>query len=139
MTEIDEIYNDLEKFTLKGMEETAKSMKEDLINFIREKIYGSYDPTIYRRTYDLLNSIQIEPVKKRRGVYSFKIYVSDTQHIMSDWGEEEKTLDEILDFFAEGEGFRRDSSIDTWGYAEEQWVNSTKIVEMVLKYIDENF
>lgn len=64
-------------------DEMLKREAEKLRTFIKKYInehYRNYQPTIYRRTYDLINSLKIEPVKTKGQSKSIKIYFDETAY-----------------------------------------------------------
>lgn len=43
-----------------GMELTAEKVKQILREYVENDVYNSYEPTEYKRTYELLDSISIK-------------------------------------------------------------------------------
>ena len=65
----------------KTMEQIIKEEAERLAKIIRKKIgemYLSYSPTVYERTMDLINSLQVDSVVTKNGELSIRVYFDDS-------------------------------------------------------------
>lgn len=70
----------INNMTTKGMlEEEAKKLKQLIQKYIKQ-YYRNYQPVVYRRTYDLLNSLKIEPVKIQGEIISIKLYFDESAY-----------------------------------------------------------
>lgn len=73
----------LEKMVKDGLEYCAWMAENMLKKLLKERLYDAYDPKMYDRTFELLNSIShSEIIKLNNGTYFIEIYY-DTDKIRS--------------------------------------------------------
>jgi len=105
---IGEMYAELEKQIKTDLMIEAQKIHLAIQDYIISDIYQTYSPKFYDRTGTLLNSIEVSPVKKNGDEYTIEIYVKDELHDIAFWETgEQRTLTEILEYFAEGHGYGR--------------------------------
>ena len=76
----------------KTMPQIIESEAERLSNIIRQKIneyYMSYDPKVYERTYDMINSLQVEKSIVNGNEISVRVYFDDSANHPSVFGQED--------------------------------------------------
>lgn len=139
----DVFYKELEKDIKKALRAISVQIKKDIEKYIEENIYKAYDPFTYKRTKDLFKSVEIKPVKQVDGEWYVEIYISEEQHPENKyWHEEEKSYDEIIEFFEDGEAdWRGNDKVKTISLAEKEWVGSQtgKAYREVLKYLKSKY
>ncbi len=64
----------VEKHAKFALEEVAKTVEEIIKEYILENLYNAYEPKAYTRTYNYINSLTIDKVKKEGNGYSVKLF-----------------------------------------------------------------
>lgn len=132
---IEAIYAELEKQVKTALMVEAQKIKLAIEDYIILDLYQSYTPQYYERTGTLLNSIEVSPVKKDGDEYAIEIYVKNELHDIPHWKTgKDRTLTEILQEFADGNGYARDGKeIDP---IQSVWENECKdVIENLLDYL----
>jgi len=73
-TSLDKMFDYIEKSVSKTLPQAGEIAKGLVQHIIWEKLYSSYMPTNYKRTYDFVSSIKIGNITKINGNYSVPIY-----------------------------------------------------------------
>lgn len=121
--DIDNLYMDLENDTKDYMNELADEIKNDLDILIEQNIYNSYTPSKYVRTEELKNSVIVKPSKKYNGEWTIEVYISNKKHSKNGF-KEEKRLDDIIEFFENGEASWRDyEEVPTFSIVKDVWLS----------------
>jgi hypothetical protein len=71
---LDALYKYLENDIVFSLGMVAEDIKKILRDYIEENVYKAYSPYEYDRTYELLNCLDISPIKKIGDIYSFSIF-----------------------------------------------------------------
>jgi len=130
---IEAFYANLEKQVIQSLEQEAIKIQQAIRLYILTNIYNSYTPSVYNRTQELLNSAIIKPVQNKGGEYYIEIYISDEMHSQSNWVGESRTLSEIAEAFANGEGYSRGGiEYDAIGNIQEEYVASGRAINEIL-------
>lgn len=81
-------YNDLFKYINRqiaiGLQKTSYEVEKIIKKYIMEKLYNSYQPFQYGRTYDFINSLKVDKVKFDGNEHHVKIYY-DTSRIIPNY------------------------------------------------------
>ena len=124
--DIDSLYRDLENDAKDYMNELAEDIKRDLDMLIEQNIYNAYEPSSYERTDELKNSVLVKPARKYNGEWNIEVYISNAKHSENGFYPEEKRLDEIIEFFEDGDASWRDNqNVETFSIAKDIWLSGS--------------
>lgn len=88
VNQINQLMKEIQKQT---MDAVSKQCGKDIFNamkqYMLENIYEAYEPAIYQRTEQLLNSLTVSPVISKGNIISIKVYIpneviTDEEHKM---------------------------------------------------------
>lgn len=139
---VEALYKEIEKEVVKALDKEAIKIKKAMEDYINNEIYGSYEPSVYHRMNEFLNSATIEPTQNVGGEWYVEIYIPDTVHSVSNipWEGGEKTLSGIADYFARGEGYGRDGKkYDVVKEVTQEYISDGKAFQEIVAYLRKNF
>ena len=138
--DIEDFYNDTDNKLQQSMYNLASEIVDGLENLIKEKIYGSYSPKVYERTYELYDAIKVEVVKKGICNYELSIKISNERHPDNPtWIGEEDTFEKILEKFADNGFYRRNGGIDVMQLTYLEWIEMGKALNIIKDYLSKWF
>lgn len=71
-----ELQKYLEKHVELNIAKIGEEVKGVLRKFILDDLYGSYTPTMYDRTNQFLEAVEVKPVKKTGNTFSVEIFIN---------------------------------------------------------------
>jgi hypothetical protein len=135
---IEEFYAQLQRDTLRELEEIAVKVQQDIRLYFLENIYN-YEPKVYERTDMLLNSCKVSPVQNKNSEFYIEIYIDhDTVHANPAWYDESEmgisvgdymTLDEVSEHFA------LEMGKDAVGTVNEEWESTGKFINEMMSFL----
>jgi len=146
---IDDFTRVFENEVKKSLEYTAREMQKRIRVLILEEIY-SIHPEKYQRTYKLLNSVEVVPIKKVGNEWIIEVRFKDEDHVNKSWYDAEGsgiqkgdsvTLSQIMEAIAEGEAKMGTygTEIDIMDLAQEEFLVQKKAFRMIYDYLKDNF
>lgn len=76
----DDLFNYLDDQVNNSLEELSKIFKKTLYDFVKEKFYDTYEPRLYKRTWEVLKSITISSKYRDEKGYAVDVFF-DTSKI----------------------------------------------------------
>lgn len=70
----DDLFNYLDKQLDNSLEDLAEIFKEVLYKFVKEKFYDVYTPVLYKRTWEVLNSITVSKKHKENNLTTVDVF-----------------------------------------------------------------
>lgn len=151
-------YNSIEEFYEKALVQEIKEALEKVaieiqqtirLNILTE-IYGSFTPEVYKRTYELLNSVWINPVVKDSNNFYIEIEIpNDVLHSNPrifpnpDIGVavgEHPSLAKVAEIFATGVAYGRGGkNIDVIKDTEDEYIETGKALKLVINELKKKF
>lgn len=139
-SDLDSLYKDIEDDVKYQLRIIAKQIKEDIKDYINDYIYKEYTPTVYQRTYELLNSCKVTPVRKIDGEWYVEIYIKESIHEKkTNWHDEERTFSDIIEMFEKGEAKWRNGEVKTFSLAEDEWVMMEKALSSMMAFLKNKY
>ena len=138
--DIDDMYIQLDRDVQNSVVAVANEIKNGLRELINDEIYGSYMPSVYIRSGELIEAIRIDVVQNGLCDWTLDVYISKDRHSgNSTWIGEQDTYDTIFDKFAEDGFYRRDRSIDVMSISKEEWEQTDKAFKIIKQYLSKWF
>ena len=78
---LDKYFKYIKKISKNILDEIAEETRQELYNTVNKKLYDSYTPMLYARTYELLNSISKTEVKESSNGEYYVVIFYDTDKI----------------------------------------------------------
>ena len=137
---IESLYRDLEKEVKTELRVIARKIKADIDKYIDDNIYNAYEPFIYERTKELGKSCKVTPVQNIGGEWYIEVYIKEEVHKNpSNWRGEQRTFDEIIEFFENGEATWRNGKVETISLAEKKWVTMGKALREIQNFLKSKY
>jgi len=74
ITTWDQLTRAIEKEVFYGLKIVGNDIKSIIADYVKKKVYSAYSPTMYDRTGDLLNSLDVSEVKKVGSGYEVTVF-----------------------------------------------------------------
>lgn len=79
--QLSKLVNDMNKQVSKALaDDVARNCYNIMKKWILEEVYNKYDPKVYVRNYELLNSLTVSPVISKNGIISVSIYIPNEKY-----------------------------------------------------------
>lgn len=70
----DKLFDYLDEAVDDSLEDLAELFRQTLYKFVNENFYGAYEPQLYQRTWDVLNSISVSKKYKEDGMLTVDVF-----------------------------------------------------------------
>lgn len=131
--DLDGIYKEIVKQVEVGMQEALNEGISMAKEYMRDYLYGTYQPHLYKRLYEnggLLDAIKSRVILNENNIIG-ELYIQEGNHPKSRLND--RSYRALFDFFAEGHGYARDGvEIDVINNLEELWLESNKALNIIL-------
>lgn len=126
MANLSDIYAQIQANAISAMKEILKQGKKLAEEYIQTQWYDKYDPVVYNRTFDMLDSLDVDIEIKGNEITGY-LYVKDEIHQKSNsWSVYNRTFEEIHEWFATGKAIGEDregKQLDAIKYTKEQLID----------------
>lgn len=135
-SDLDRIYKEILKQVEVGMQEALDEGKRIAKEYMRDYLYGTYQPHLYKRLCEnggLLDAIKSRVILNGNNIIG-ELYIQEGNHPQSRLND--RSYRALFDFFAEGHGYARDGvEIDVINNLEELWLESNKALNIILNHL----